>query len=196
MAEQAKKMRSHALSLFTRAEKSCNRLITANSPLEVVATQYQKVLQNWDKLEAAHESFISITDIDIDGDNLGLKYIEEPSTRYDAVLDNYSNYCKETRETEKTNADQIDIARRKAEEEERKKVEAERQAAETARLEEEITRNFESKKKEFLFSLESFDRWHATLDESMKVASDSDKRSELTRFTEEFSSLREKLKQT
>ena len=101
MDATAKRRRSSALSNFTRNENLFNNRITNSSPLSIVTPLYDKVTVAWEALEKAHDEFIEVTEIDIEEDAGGLKYLDEPAGRYDSVIESYSNYLKQESEKEK-----------------------------------------------------------------------------------------------
>ena len=88
----AKRRRSSALSNFTRNENLFNNRIKNSAPLSIVTPLYGKVTLAWEALEKAHNEFLEVTEIDIEEDPGGLKYLDEPTGRYDSVSDSYSNY--------------------------------------------------------------------------------------------------------
>ena len=68
MADQAKKMRSIALSNFTRSTGTFTKLLDSNGPSGVVLPHvnkhWGKVTKCWDKLQSVHDEFIEMADID------------------------------------------------------------------------------------------------------------------------------------
>ena len=98
----AKRRRSSALSNFTRNENLLTKRITNSAPISIVTPLYEKVTLTWEALEKAHDEFLEVTNIDIEEDAGGLKYMDEPAGRYDSILESYSNYLKLESEKEKT----------------------------------------------------------------------------------------------
>ena len=98
----AKRRRSAALSNFTRNENLFNKRIENSAPLSVVTPLYEKVNVTWEALEKAHNEFLEVTDIDIEEDDGGQKYMDDPMGRYDSILESYSNYLKKESEREET----------------------------------------------------------------------------------------------
>ena len=78
MVEKAKKTRKYALSSFTR---NLNTLgLEEYSPISIVNPLYEKMCKNWEKLEAAHEEFINVTYINIEGQG-GLQFLDVPEKK-------------------------------------------------------------------------------------------------------------------
>ena len=189
----AKRRRSSALSNFTRNENLFNNRITNSAPLSIVTPLYDKVTLAWEALEKAHDEFLEVTEIDIEEDPGGLQYLDEPTGRYDSIIDSYSNYLRQETEKEKTaevkkSEDQVRL------ETERKKREAkELKDAKEVLRKEEARRRFESRKVELDSAVESFQRMNLSVGESLKVASEHDIRSEWSKVEIDFKSLKDKL---
>ena len=83
-----KKMRSHSLSNFTRNANKLEQLMNKFSSLAVVTPQFEKLMKCWDKLEEAHEEFISKSDIeDIVNDPDRSKYLDVPELRHKDLME-------------------------------------------------------------------------------------------------------------
>ena len=95
--EAAKRNRSSALSNFTRTVNSVNKLITNEAPLSLVKPRFEKVLECWEILEKAQDSFIQMADekIDIETDPLGVQYLDTATDNLDDLMARYSSYLKE-----------------------------------------------------------------------------------------------------
>ena len=193
MAQQEKKMRSHALANFTRAVNTFNNLVDAKSYSNVVIPQFEKVQIYWEKLESAHESFIEKTDIDIDAEDDGLKYLDEPGERHAALLLKYSMYSGGVKDEEKTAAEVIQREKRQADEEVRKAQVEESKIAENERISEEKRNEFTSTKAEFIAAAEAFERLNVSLKGTLENVSSVDKRAELQKVETEFSSLKKRI---
>ena len=68
-----------------------------SSPISIVSPIYEKMSKNWEKLEAAHEEFINVTDIDIEGQD-GLQFLDAPEKKRQSILVKYSEYLKQAEE--------------------------------------------------------------------------------------------------
>ena len=97
MAEKTKKTRKYALSSFTRSLNTLGTLMEESSPISIVSPIYEKMSKNWEKLEAAHEEFINVTDIDIEGQD-GLQFLDAPEKKRQSILVKYSEYLKQAEE--------------------------------------------------------------------------------------------------
>ena len=81
MAE--KRVRTNALSNFTRKYNEFTNLIAKSPPSDLLVKVYTKLDECYEKLETAHDAFIAIADdIDIDNDVAGVKFMEVPAARY------------------------------------------------------------------------------------------------------------------
>ena len=88
----AKQKRTSALKAFTRNENAIKVMFDAGSPSQIVTAQFQKLQGCWDKLEDAQEAYIeSITGA---VDDATMNALDEPSTRYQAVVKSYSTFMK------------------------------------------------------------------------------------------------------
>ena len=152
----AKRRRSQALSNFTRNVNSFNNLVKNSAPSSIVKPQFDKVLNCWDTLEKAQDSFIELTNIDdIDEDEVDLAFLDEPGERRDTVLTVYSDFLKEVDKTERSSEKKKSEDDKLLEDERRKR---EVQEAREAREAEEVLRKFESVKAEFTTTVDSFER--------------------------------------
>ena len=191
-AAAAKRRRSSALSNFTRNENLLNGRITNSAPLSIVTPLYEKVTTAWEALEKAHDEFLELTDIDIDEDAGGLKYMDEPAGRYDSILTSYSNYLKQESEKEKTEEVKKSEEQVRLETERKRREAKELRDAEEILRKEEAKRRFESSKVELDSAVESFKRMNESIGESLKAASDHDIRSEWSKVEIDFKSLKDK----
>ena len=94
MAKLEKKIRSQALSNFTRNVNSLISLLDCSAPSVLVSPQFNKMKSCW-------ESFIATTEIDIDTHQDGLAYLDEPGRKLGEVVSRYSEFLKQERESEK-----------------------------------------------------------------------------------------------
>ena len=90
-------MRKYALSSFTRSLNTLGTLMEESSPISIVSPIYEKMSKNWEKLEVAHEEFINVTDIDIEGQD-GLQFLDAPEKKRQSILVKYSEYLKQAEE--------------------------------------------------------------------------------------------------
>ena len=142
MAKLEKKIRSQALSNFTRNVNSL-------APSVLVSPQFNKMKSCWDKLESAQESFIATTKIDNDTHQDGLAYLDEPGRKLVEVVSRYSEFLKQERESEKVERQKKVEEDSWLEEERRKRIALETKIAESQRVEDECKRRFDSGKAEF-----------------------------------------------
>ena len=215
MADQEKKRRTIALRNFTRSTGTLRGLIQANpNPSAVVlpeaAKHWEKVTEHWDKLQSTHDDFLEkVDDIDLEKDKDGFPYLDAPTTTYNELLLSYSKYCSDAKTTEKLdmekaeedkrNADEAERkriaeeeeAKRKVEEAERKRIEEDRQKTERENISREKKEQFLVEKKEFESTVDTFKRMNLSMKETLKDASESDKRFQLDKCTEQFSKLKE-----
>ena len=196
MADQEKKMRTNALKNFTRSVGTLEKLITDSVPSSIILPQvtklWDKVCECWEKLESAQDSFIEKTDIDVDTHKDGFQYLDAPTVTYNDLIIKYSTFCSTAKEAEKVDGRKAEEDRRKADEEERKKIEADREVLEHERFEREKKEKFEVEKTEFEFAVDTFQRMNIALRETLEVASGEDKRSELQKYNDEFTQLKDK----
>ena len=167
-AEAAKRQRSTALMNFSRNGKSFNTLITNAAPLSTVQPAYEKVIACWDKLEEAHDAFLAITDIDLETDARGYKYIDEPAVRHDAVLVSYSNFLKkDTANVRSAEVKKIEDNGR-LEDERRKRQAKEDRDAEEVQRKGEVKRKLDTAVAELDEALDSFQRMNNGIQASLR----------------------------
>ena len=194
--DPAKRRRITALSNFSRNEKLLNKSITNAAPLAVVTPLFEKVNAMWEALESAHNDFLEVTDIDIEKDAGGIKYLDEPAGRYDALIVSYSNYLKQEDKKEQSAEEKKSEVQVRLETEKRQREAKERRDAEEEQRKAEAKRKFESMKAELNSAMESFQRMNLSIGESLKVASEHDIRSEWSKVEGNFNSMKEKLIET
>ena len=183
-----KSKRTTALGTFTRNERTLNAMLDDESPKELVTPQYNKLQSCWDKLEAAHDSYLETIEGDIDPADLNK--LDEPSDRYRAVLKRYSDFIKGANNVERTLLREKEAADREAEKELRKQVESERKAAEDIQQKQEMAMRFESAKTELETGIDVFNRFVKSMEQSLATTTESVKRSELVKVEAEFNSLK------
>ena len=190
MAEAEKRKRITAKGKFTRQEKLLTELLDNSAPEAIVTPQYEKFVQCWNSLEDAHDSYMEIADFDIEADNEGLKYLEDPSTRYRALVKRYSEFLKTSgdadRDEQKKAVDDV----RAAEETSRKQMEAEKKLADEELRKQQVESNFKSTKAELESSIDSFNRLAIGLKESVISSANSVKQQELDKVNSEFTMLK------
>ena len=94
-------------------------------------------------------------------------------------------------EAERKRIEEEGEAKRKADEEERKRIEDERQKTERENIIREKEEKFEVEKREFESTVDTFKRMNVSMKETLKDASEGDKRFQLDKCTERFSKLKE-----
>ena len=97
-----KKKRTVALRNFLRNIKSLIDMLETESPVELVLPQYQNFRACLEKLEAAQDAFLTVTERNTGNDPKGFAYIDEPTEQNRNVVLLYSNYLKKQKEAEKT----------------------------------------------------------------------------------------------
>ena len=188
-----KKERTIALSNFTRNLNSLNTMITNSAQTSIVVEQFNKFKGCWDKLEAAHDAFISVTDIDIETDKDGLSYIDAPNDKFNAAVQYYSDFLKTANDNEQLQSRANENATREAEVETRKQLEATvKDEEERVRLEH-LKEKFISTETGLSTSIDSFNRMIVSVTNSLDDASVSYKQKEWTRAEKEFEKLRTEL---
>ena len=95
------KQRTVALRNFLRNFNSLIDMLDGGAPEVIVTPQYLKFQACWEKLEAAQDAFLNVTDVDVETDPSGFVYIEEPKELYRRVVLLYSSFLKEQKEVEK-----------------------------------------------------------------------------------------------
>ena len=200
---QEKKNRTKALGNFTRQFNGFQTLLAESAPSVLVDPQYEKFKDAWEKLETAHDEFLAETDIEeIETHKDGITYLDEPSTRYQTIMKQYSTYLKNCANNEQEHTRQKVEDDRKAEEESRKaedqsrKIrEEERIAAEDAIRHKESQEKFNAEKAELETAIGAFSRMTVKVKESLSAEniSEFNKRSEWKKVDSEFSSLKSNL---
>ena len=196
MADRAEVDRSNALRNFTRNLNTLNDLFEDSAVNELVTPQYEKVKQCFEKLEDAHDRFISVVDIstiNLETDDKGFQYIDEANGKYNEALKKYSSYLKTTDAVLRDEAEQKEKAKAEAERETQQKLEEDRAEKEQQLRKAERHDKFVSAAAELRLALESFTRVNTGFDSSLGAASLSDKRKEWNRIQSEFSTLKEQV---
>ena len=178
MASVEKRKRSQALSNFTRSTNKLEEHIHISSPESIVRPLYDKMMNCWDKLEEAQESFILENDIDVDNDPDGAKYLDAPGVRHSAAMVKYAEYLRSEEKVEVDN---------------RKQAEAEAKQHRAAEMQEELNLKHASAEAELTTLIELFSNVNMNLADSLKEVSDEDKREGLKRLEEEYGVLKSKL---
>ena len=191
MAE--KKERTLALRNFTRNLNQLNDLLDESAPPSLVTPQYDKTKKCWERLEDAHDAFINVVDdneMDIETDKDGLAYIDDPTTKYNAMLKSYATYLKTSDETIRTQTTQKAAEERAAEKEDRRLLEIARKEEETELRKVQTKDKFDSAAAELKLAIDFFSRVNAGLEDSLSTASLSFKQKEWEKVQSEFSSLK------
>ena len=158
-AVQEKRKRITELSNFTRNVNKLIKLFDAAAPASLVNPQYEKVQDCYDKLEAAHNAFLSATDIeDTEHDKDGVAYMNDPDKRHDEVLERYATYLKTDAEQQEANRRTREDDTRAKEKETREQIEHEAKAAEEAKLKDDLQRQFDTQKVQLSASIAAFKR--------------------------------------
>ena len=192
----AKRARTQALSNFTRAVNTFNKLIAESAPSILVTPQYEKLSNLYDKLEAAQDDFITKTEIDIDNDVNGIKVFDEPSERHADVMKCYSKYLKGEKEIEIVEMRRIEEEKQRLEEDKIKTEARERKLAEEVSKEEdmeEMNTRFESAKVELVSMMDRFVGMNIGIQDTLIDASFIDKRNEWKKIEADFRLLKEKV---
>ena len=154
----AKKRRSQAKSNFTRSVNVLETLIAGSETLLVVTPQFEKVKTCWEKLELAQEEFIDRTDIDVEEDPEGIKYLDGPGDSHLRALKAYSEYYMRVEKDKLLNDQQKEDEDKQAENERKEKEYRERKEAEDKSKAEEIRVAFDIAKAEFMSMVGTFNR--------------------------------------
>ena len=173
-----KKNRTKAKSDFTRSEKTLRTLIDNNSQSFLVTEQFEKLKICFQKLEDAQDAFLGVTEIDIEEDANGLKYMDGPSDQYDNALTTYSAYLRTSEDTERNQL-------KKNEEDDLKAVKEVQQG--------EIREKLRCEKAKLETAIDTFGWTNDNIEDSLAEASDSDKRKEWQRVETEYESLKSQL---
>ena len=155
-AATLKKQRSKAFGNFTRNVNSFDKLIANSTPSSVVKPQFEKVNSCWEALEKAQDAFLDATDIDIELDDGGIKFLDEPAERHDSVLASYSKFLNEEAKREELLEVKKAEDGERLEDERRKRIAKETKDAEEVLREEEVERRWKSAKAEFASTVDSF----------------------------------------
>ena len=99
MAE--KRLRASAKGKFTRQETHLRGLINIQGDKSIVTPAYEKFVDCWNQLEGAHDAFLAVEDIDVETHDDGDKYLEDPSTRYAALVQEYAEFLKRSGESDR-----------------------------------------------------------------------------------------------
>ncbi len=185
-----KRKRAAAKGKFTRQETHLTEMINNKSAKVIVTPQYEKFVECWNSLEDAHDGYMEVADFDIEEDDDGLKYLEDPSKRYRILVNRYSEFLKESDDADRTERKQSENDSRAVEEASRKQIEAEKKAAEDDLHKQQLELSFTSAEAELNTSIDSFNRFVLGLKDSVTTSSDSVKRSELERVDVEFKSVK------
>ena len=87
--EEAKKARTQCMKNFTRSVNTYNNAESNLLPLDLLTGAFEKVRLSFEKLEAAQDAYVMLTDEDVEteGDaDVAVDYMEEPGQRYEKVL--------------------------------------------------------------------------------------------------------------
>ena len=191
MADQEKKKRSQALSRFTRNINILAKLLDEDAPTEVVAPQFETVKTLWQSLEDSHDDFIEKSE-DVEENDGGLGYLDEPGERHATILVRYSAYLKGKVQLERETENKKVEADRLLDEERRKREVRELKEAEDVKKKEELNAKFEALNLEVAAGVETFKRVTSGMKDSLKEASDKDKRDHWVKVESEFKSLKDK----
>ena len=176
MADVEKNRRSSALGRFTRSVNVLRSAIQSESPISVVTPKFEKVNEAWDKLEAAQDAFIEATNIDIETHADGLQYLDAPENTFTKIVNEYSEYFKQVEQQDKDDVKKKEDAEKLVENDRLEREKRERIAEEAKSKAEELEAKFESTKAEFVSMLDDFKRLNLASKDSLKDASDDDKR--------------------
>ena len=134
-------MRASAKSKFTRQETLLTELLHNRSAKAIVTPQYEKFVEYWQKLEDAQDRFLEVTDIDVEEDADGLKYLDGPSLWYRNLVKDYSEFVRKADEDHQADQKMTEESARAIEEESRRQIEA-------RAIEEESRRQIEAEKRQ------------------------------------------------
>ena len=189
-----KKLRASAKGKFTRQEKHLTELLDdVNSAKVIVTPQFDKFVDCWNKLEDAQDAFIAVTEINVEEDADGIKYLDDISARYRALVKRYAEFLKKANTSDQEELQKIEESARASEETSRKQIETEKRSAEEEFQKQQRDANFLSIKAELETSIDSFKTLTAGLKDSVTNSSDSLKRQELGKVDNEFTSLKGQL---
>ena len=186
MADQLKKRRSIALGAFTRTANTLESLMEQSAPIPLVTEQYEKVQMSWEKLEAAHEEFLEKTDIDIEVDADGLRYLDKPNEKRESGIASYVSYLKVSALEQKEEASE----KEKKDEKRRKGIVEGQKLAASVKVDEEKKEKLNSLKAEFYSEMESFKGLSKGFRAVLHDISPDDKRREWRKLEDEFKGLK------
>ena len=192
MAE--KQNRANAKGRFTRQESTLKDLLDIEADQAVVTPEYKRFADCWNRLNDAHDVFISSVQIDVEAHDDGDKYLDPLNVRYNTLVRRYAEYLKTA--TQKVRADRKidDDNARAAEEATRKQIEADRKAADAELQKQEQDRKFSSIKAELEAGIAAFKGLTVGLkDTVVSSSSDSVKVRELKKVETEFDFLKTQL---
>ena len=181
-----KKQRTLALRNFLRNVNSLIDMLDGGVPEVIVTPQYEKFQACWEKLEAAQDAFLNVTDVDVETDPSGFAYIEEPTQQYRRVVLLYSKFLKQQKEVEKAELKLKLQEDRQSQEQDRQRIDAERKVADAELMKEQTKARLDSAKAELVAGK----RLNLSLKDSVVDASDADKRREWSKVEAEFNSLK------
>ena len=189
MAEKSK--RTAALSTFTRNERTLQAMLDEECPKDMVTPQFEKVQKCWDRLEETHDMYIEtiVGEIEVTEQNK----LDEPNTRYQAVLKRYSTFIKAANNVERDHLRRIEAENQETEKTLRQQVASEQKAAEKVIQEQERTVKFESSRVELATGIDAFSRFVTGIEQSLVDVSESIKRSELAKVEAQFNTLQTQL---
>ena len=175
--DAAKKLRRVALSNFTRNLNALTKLMDEAAPRILTTPQFDKLQGCLAKLEECHDNFLLVTEIDIEEDNNGIKYIDAPNELYQAIVGRYSTYLKTLDELEQATDRQKADNDSQSKEDVRKRTEQESRDRETKD-------KFASAKSELESSIDAFKRMTIDVKGSLTTAQagDGDKRREWSKI--------------
>ena len=193
-ADTAKRLRITALSNFTRNTNNLQRFINSSASTTIVTPQYEQVILCWTKLEEAHDVYLgAATNIDLENDDEGIKYLDKPGERYGEIMLSYSEYLRDQGEKDRTAEVRRSEEQVRLEDERRKREAKELKDAEEVQRKEEAKRRFECGIAELQSAVESFNRMNIGMTETLENASEHDIRKEWSKVEENFDTLKEKL---
>ena len=192
-AALAKRKRVQELSNFTRNLNKLIKYIDEGAPASMVKPQYEKMQDCYEKLETAHNDFLGVTDIDIEEDEQGIKYMDGPDERHEDAMTRYIAYVKTDSQQEEATRSEREKANRKIEREAREEMERETKTAEDAKRKAESERLFHTQKGQLSTSMAAFKRMTLNVQDNLKDISLSDKRLEWENVETEYSALKQQL---
>ena len=188
-----KKQRSSALSKFTRNLNSLTNLLDSNAPGTLVIPQFEKFKQCYENLEDAHDTFIAVTEIDIETDKDGFAYMDGPSDQYNVIMKRYSESLTAFEEVERGQRREREKDDREAERENRRLIEEEKKVAEEQARIADLRAKFDSEEAKLNSAIDSFVRLNSCLKDSVGDASVICKKQEWQKIDKEFESLKGQL---